>query len=233
MFHPLLTGWRVADAAARSLRLCVVGDSIATGTGDRQALGWHGRLAARAYANGVDLTIYDLGVRGDTSLDVARRWPGETAARLPELFGSGIIFQFGLNDCTVRTFADGHSERRVRFETSLATTRSILLQALARHPTLFVGPAPIDDSRPGPQLVPGVLQATSNHDIRALGRQLEAVAHDVGVPCLAVFDALDTDERWLRAMRDGDGIHPADEGYDAMAELIARWPAWQALVAAA
>ncbi len=178
----------MADAPARSLRLCVVGDSIATGTGDRQALGWHGRLAARAYADGADLTIYDLGVRGDTSLDVAGRWRDETAARLPELFDSGVIFQFGLNDCTVRTWADGRSERRVAVETSLATTRAVLVQAIALHPTLMIGPAPIDDSRPGPQLVPGLLQATANEDIRALDRQLEAVAHDVGVPYLATFD---------------------------------------------
>jgi lysophospholipase L1-like esterase len=223
----------MADAAARSLRLCVVGDSIATGTGDRQALGWHGRLAARAYASGADITIYDLGVRGDTSLDVAGRWRNETAARLPELFDSGVIFQFGLNDCTVRTHVDGHRARRVPVETSLQATRTMLSDALSRHPTLFIGPAPIDDSRPGPQLVPGVLQATANADIRALDRQLEAVAHDVGVPYLAVFDALDTDERWARATRDGDGIHPTDEGYAAMAELVAGWPAWEALTAPA
>ena len=102
-----------------------------------------------------------------------------------------------------------------------------------RHPTLFIGPAPIDDTRPGPQLVPGVLQATANVDIRALDRQLEAVARDVGVPYLAVFDALDSDERWSRATRDGDGIHPSDEGYAAMAELVAGWPVWEALTAPA
>lgn len=219
----------MADATVRSLRLCVVGDSIATGTGDRQALGWHGRLAAQAYAGGADLTVYDLGVRGDTSLDVAGRWRTETAARLPELFDSGIIFQFGLNDCTVRTHADGRSERRVPVETSLQATRTMLSDSLSRHPTLFIGPAPIDDSRPGPQLLPGVLQVTANEDIRALDRQLGAVARDVGVPYLAVFDALEADVRWTRATRDGDGIHPTDEGYAAMAELVAGWPAWEAL----
>ena len=78
-----------------------------------------------------------------------------------------------------------------------------------------------------------MLQATANADIRALDRQLEAVARDVGVPYLAVFDALTADERWSRATRDGDGIHPTDEGYDAMAELVAGWPAWEALTAPA
>ena len=222
----------MVDVTARSLRLCVVGDSIAAGTGDRRALGWHGRIAAQAYEHGADITIYDLGVRGDTSLDVGARWHSETVPRLPRLFGSGIIFQFGLNDCTVRTFADGRAERRVPVETSLEATRTLLSDALAQHPTLFIGPAPIDDSRPGPQLVPGMHQATANVDIQALDERLEAVAREVGVPYLTVFESLLDDERWSRATREGDGIHPTDEGYDALAGLVARWVAWQALTTA-
>ncbi len=219
----------MADAGARSLRVCVVGDSIATGTGDQRALGWHGRVAARAFSNGVDLTIYDLGVRGDTSVDVAGRWRDETAARLPQLFPSGIVFQYGLNDCTIRTYADGRAERRVEVEMTLATTRALLSEALGLRPTLFIGPAPVDDSRPGPQLVPGMHQATANTDIRALDGKLDAVAREVGVPYLSVFDMLSADERWSRAARHGDGIHPTDEGYDVLAELVGGWPAWQAL----
>ena len=216
-------------SSAHSLRVCVVGDSIATGTGDRHALSWHGRLATGALSAGADLTIYDLGVRGDTSLEVADRWRSETSARLPELFGSGLVFHFGLNDCTIRTWPDGRSERRVPVETSVDITSRLLSEASARYRTLMIGPAPIDDSRPGPQLVPGMRQATANEDIRALDRKLEAVAAGVGVPYLATFDVLGNDERWSAATRAGDGIHPTDMGYEALAELVARWPAWQAL----
>ncbi len=207
----------------------MVGDSIAAGTGDQRALGWPGRIAAEALAEGADLTIYDLGVRGDTSVDVARRWHAETDARLPQLFPGGIVFQYGLNDCTVRTYQDGRAERRVEAEVTLANTRTLLTEAHTLQPTLFIGPAPIDDSRPGPQLVPGVLQITANDDIRALDVRLGSVARDVGVAYLSVFDPLSADERWLRATRGGDGIHPTDEGYEAMAELVRRWPAWGAL----
>lgn len=207
----------------------MVGDSIATGTGDQRALGWPGRIAAVALAGGADLTIYDLGVRGDTSVDVARRWRAETDARLPRLFPGGIVFQYGLNDCTVRTYEDGRTERRVEAEVTLATTRTMLTEAHGLQPTLFIGPAPIDDARPGPQLVPGVVQTTANDDIRALDVQLGSVARDSGVAYLSVFDSLAADERWVRATRAGDGIHPTDEGYEALAELVRRWPAWAAL----
>ena len=73
-------------------------------------------------------------------------------------------------------------------------------------------------------------QRTRNDDIRAIDEHLAAVARGSAVPYLPVFDALLGDPRWQRAIRDGDGIHPADEGYDVLAELVDGWTPWRALV---
>lgn len=222
-----------ARPGARSLRICVIGDSIAAGTGDQRCLGWPGRLASRLIADGADLTVYALGVRGDTSEDVARRWQAEAEARLPTVFPRALIFQFGLNDCAMRTWADGRSERRVSVERSLECTRATLASAAARYPTLMIGPAPVDDDRPGPQLVAGVQQRIRNDDIRDLDGRLEVTAQDVAVPYLSVFAALEGDARWRRATLLGDGVHPSDEGYEVLAGLVDGWSAWQALLAIA
>lgn len=215
----------------RSLRVCLIGDSIAAGTGDERCLGWAGRLAVRAMAAGADLTIYALGVRGDTSEDVARRWRAEAAARLPATFPRGLVFQFGLNDCAVRHWDDGRRQRRVEAGRSREVTRTILAEAATDGATLMIGPAPVDDERPGPQLVPGLQQRLHNGDIARLDAALEEVATGLGVPYLAVFEALDSDPGWRRALAQGDGIHPTAEGYDALAGLVAAWPAWQGLLA--
>lgn len=217
----------------RSLRICLIGDSIAAGTGDERCLGWAGRLAAQALAAGADLTVYALGVRGDTSEDVARRWRAEAVARLPATFPRGLVFQFGLNDCAVRHWDDGHRERRVEARRSLEVTRTILAEAAAEGPTLMIGPAPVDDERPGPQLVPGMQQRLHDDDIARLDAALEEVAAGLGVPYLAVFETLVGHPDWRRALRQGDGIHPTGDGYDVLAGLVAAWPAWQALLAAA
>jgi lysophospholipase L1-like esterase len=95
----------------------------------------------------------------------------------------------------------------------------------------MIGPAPVDDERSGPQLVPGMLQRLRNGDIARLDTALEEVATGLGVPYLAVFEALDSDPGWRRALRQGDGIHPTGEGYDALAGLVSAWPAWQQLLA--
>jgi acyl-CoA thioesterase I len=219
------------NLGAGSLRVCVIGDSIAAGTGDQRCLGWHGRLASRVIAGGADLTVYPLGVRGDTSEDVARRWQVEAEARLPTAFPRALIFQFGLNDCAMRTWYDGRSERRVSVERSLECTRTTLGSAAARYPTLMIGPAPVDDSRPGPQLVAGLRQRIRNDDIRDLDDRFEEAAQGVAVPYLSVFVALENDARWRRATLLGDGVHPSDEGYEVLAGLVDGWPAWQTLLA--
>ena len=212
-----------------SLRICVIGDSIAAGTGDSRCLGWHGRLLGPLLRGGRDVTIYDLGVRGDTSQDVAGRWQAEASVRLPGIFPAAVVFEFGLNDCTVRTPSGGMAARRVPMAATLATSAAILAGAAAHWPTMMIGPAPVDDARDGPQLVPGVEQRTRNADIHAIDQHLAAVAMGVGVPYLPVFEALLADPRWHRAIRDGDGIHPVDEGYAVLAELIGGWTPWHAL----
>jgi acyl-CoA thioesterase-1 len=58
------------------MRICFFGDSFVNGTGDDDALGWVGRAVASARHAGRDVTAYNLGVRGDTSADVAARCAG-------------------------------------------------------------------------------------------------------------------------------------------------------------
>ncbi|MEO7745783.1 MAG: GDSL-type esterase/lipase family protein, partial [Actinomycetota bacterium] len=83
---------------SRELRLCVVGDSFATGYGDPKALGWVGRVVARTPVDEVDLTVYNLGVRGDSSADVLTRWREETSRRWHEGCENRLVVAMGTND---------------------------------------------------------------------------------------------------------------------------------------
>lgn len=77
------------------MRLCFFGDSFVNGTGDDDCLGWVGRLCAAERRVGRDLTVYNLGVRRDTSDDILRRWRREAEARLPPGCGGRLVFSFG------------------------------------------------------------------------------------------------------------------------------------------
>jgi lysophospholipase L1-like esterase len=71
-------------------RICLIGDSITHGTGDETLLGWPGIV----FKNKLPTTIYNIGVRADTSELILIRWLKESKARLPKEQQGGLIFSF-------------------------------------------------------------------------------------------------------------------------------------------
>lgn len=196
------------------LRVCFLGDSFINGTGDPEYLGGPGRLARLERRRGHPLTLYNLGIRGDTSLDVARRWEAEIAGRLTKDGRNGLVFSFGVNDACP---ADNTLLPRVDEAVTLETTEAILTAARTRAPVLMVGPPPIAD--------PSV-----NTRIFRLDEAFAAMCPRIGVPYLAVFASLRSDAEWIREATLGDGAHPAVEGYNRWAKLVFEWGPWRDLV---
>jgi len=191
------------------IRIAFVGDSFVNGTGDPECLGWTGRACRQAVARGHDVTLYNLGIRRDTSADIAARWEQETRRRLVARERSGIVFSFGVNDCVAE---DGR--RRVDAEQTLRNARRMLSDASAVAPCLMVGPPPIADD-------------AVNARVGALDRCLAALCHELGVPYLETLTPLIGSSTWIAEAACGDGAHPADGGYDALARLVDGWRAWR------
>lgn len=196
------------------MRICFIGDSFVNGTNDPQCQGWVGRLSALARQRGHDVTSYNLGVRRDTSADIAARWRAEATARLPDDVPGLLVFSFGVNDCC----DDGAGCRRVAPQHSLTTARALLGDARAFRPALMVGPPPIADD-------------AVNARIAALSPALAAVCAEVGVPFLDVFTPLRANAPWMTEAAADDGAHPRAGGYAALADLVAAWPEWWAALA--
>ena len=206
-----------------SLRLCVIGDSITAGTGDPDMLGWPGRLAAAEVARGHDVTLYNLGIRADTSRLVDARWQTECRVRLPDEFAGGLLFAFGIND-TAREL-DG--SLRVPPDESVILARRIIGTAKAWKPTLWLGPMPIEEARM-PISIPGSPPRDfQNARIAALSARYTALARDLEVPYLDLFTDLAADRTWPALLAGSDGIHPTAAGYAHIAALIGRWTAWR------
>src|SRR5512133_2486518 len=124
--------------AGRPMRLCFFGDSFVAGVGDPDHLGWPGRVCASVHARVGAVTHYNLGVRRDTSADVAVRWRLEAERRLPDGEDGRLVFSFGANDCALE---NGHA--RVALASSLAHLAAVLDSARRWRPTLMVGPPPV------------------------------------------------------------------------------------------
>jgi acyl-CoA thioesterase I len=194
----------------RDVRICFVWDSLVAGVGDGQCLGWTGRLAARADGAGQPLTYYNLGVRRQTSADVAARWERECEQRLPADTDARVVFSFGLNDTMIE---DGRI--RVVEQDSVANLTTMLRRAAERGWTaLVVAPPPIIDDE---------------HNLRT--EKLDALFSEVsaahGVPYVRVHQPLRQNATWMSAVGAGDGYHPGAAGYEEFAALIVpHWLLW-------
>jgi lysophospholipase L1-like esterase len=197
---------------SQDIRICFVGDSFVNGTCDRTFLGWTGRLCLNLAERGLAVTHYNLGIRGDTSADIAQRWELETARRLKEGYVNRLVFSFGTNDTTLQ-----NGQRRVELTDSLHYTTQILSAAQQKYPILMIGPPPI-------------LEAEQNDRTKILSDRFGELCTALNVPYLDIFTPLRQSAAWLAALQAGDGTHPGAEGYIAIANPIQHSSAWSKFV---
>jgi acyl-CoA thioesterase-1 len=207
-----------------ALRVCFIGDSITNGTGDARMLGWPGYLCQAEVQAGHDMTDYNLGIRGNTSDDIAPRWRAEVEARLPAAgLRCAIVFNFGLNDATEQEGA-----MRVPLSASIKNARAMLGAAKEMHPTLWVGPSPVDDARMPLTTQEGFVRDKRNARSADYNLAFRALADELGVPYLDMMSALINEPAWPGML--DDGLHPLAEGHQRMAAIVGAWPAWRALL---
>ncbi|MGW8565999.1 GDSL-type esterase/lipase family protein [Isoptericola sp. NPDC055881] len=186
---------------APDVRICFAGDSYVAGTGDRSGLGWVGRVVAAALAGGHRLTTYNLGVRGDTSRQVADRLGAELGPRLTGGDEHRVVLAFGVNDMVLR---DG----RVRL--ALAASVEALHHAVdvaGAASVLVVGPPAVDDD-------------AQNVRLRGLTDAFAQECAGRGLPFVDTFGITLDDATWRREVGEGDGFHPDAAGYAALAAVV-------------
>jgi acyl-CoA thioesterase-1 len=195
------------------MRLIAIGDSIVAGVGDPDHLGWVGRVLAGRRG----ISLYNLGVRRETSADIAARWEAEVKPRLVDHEPMRIVLSFGLNDCNPAD--DGAPGVRVTTAETLKNAHSMLAGAGRLAPVLLVGPPPAAE--------PGVTVRAE-----ALNDHLQALAGRLRVPFIDVFRPLAAGGLWQAEAAAWDGAHPGAAGYQQMADLIGAHPAWRAFTQA-
>lgn len=199
------------------LRLCFVGDSFVVGTGDPSGQGWVGRACEALRAQGVALTAYGLGVRGDTSDTLVRRAPAEVAVRLGParaengVWRGGVVLSFGMNDAMPTSDDAG---RAVPVARSVANAEALLDALAPLAPVLVVGPPPL-------------LEARWNSGLSDLSAALGSLCDARGVPWLAIHGALRDTPAWRDELAAGDRMHPAAGGYAALARLVLGSDPWR------
>lgn len=189
-------------------RICFVGDSMTQGTCDPDYLGWPGQVSKVARAAGYDLTLYNLGIRADTSRDMLNRWEAEVAARMNAGNAHYVVFCMGANDTTLE---DGLL--RVEPEEAVANFGAILSRSKETYLTLAIGPIPVGE-------------AEQDDRIDALCDLLKTKAAELNVAYLPISRKLRQNETWLNSVAEQDGCHPGSAGYGVIAEMVMGWDKW-------
>jgi acyl-CoA thioesterase-1 len=195
--------------APAALRICVVGDALVACVGDAKALGWVGRVAARTPRDDVAVTMFSLGVPGETTAELAARWWEESRRRFgdpdPDI-ACRLVLGLGPGDAL----------RGLSLPRSRLNLANILDDAHSRGlPSFVVGPPPAAD-------------LDQNARVAELSATFADVCRRRDVPYVDTFTPLATHETWLTDLAAGDGIHPGQAGYGLIAWLVLHggWYEW-------
>ncbi len=203
------------------LKLVAFGDSLIYGFGDGVGGGWVERLRRQwMLSESAGHVLYNLGVRGDRTYQVAQRLEnefrqrGELRNRVPD----AIILSVGLNDSArVQSFTGRSYTDFEHFKTVLDNLLN-LSQLLC--PVIFVGMVPVDESK-----MPFQDCLYYSHADQYRYKEATKLACELrGIPYLDIFDKwLDRGNIWCSSCLTSDGLHPNAAGYQSLFEDVTSW----------
>jgi lysophospholipase L1-like esterase len=196
----------VADGP-RDVGLVFVGASLVAGVGDPKGQGWVSRVVGRTHHPDLELTAYNLGVRGDTTADVLARWKQEAAPRWQGRTEKRLVVSVGGNDAATGVTLARH---RLNLANILDDAAS------AGIGTFVVSPPPTDDEE-------------LNAKLDVLVDAQADVCSRRGVPFVDCFAPLLGHDQWQSDLASSrPAHHPGQAGYGLIAWLVLHngWYDW-------
>lgn len=188
------------------MNICVFGDSVTFAGYIKNSwanlLRWQFESLRNEYYE-----VFNLGVSGDTSVDILKRLPTEAAARAPDQ----IVFAFGVNDSAY--IFDTH-EPLVTESDFTENVQTLIQQAKTfTNNIVFIGLVLGDDSILKP--FPGSSKGNSyDHErVKRYDQILKTVAIEHKCLYIDLSQALSPDDF-------DDGLHPNEIGHQKMFQVI-------------
>ncbi len=200
----------LAADGPRDVGLVFVGDAFVAGYGDPKALGWVSRVVARTTHPDLDVTSYNLGIRGQSSAELLDRWRPEGLPRWGERRERRLVIGIGQSDL----------DQDLTIARSRLNMANMLDDATARGISPFVvGPPP-------------TLDPDFNRRLEALVEAQSDVCARRSVPYVDCYYPLLEHDQWLSELAAAtDQRHPGQAGYGLLAWLVLHggWEHWLAI----
>lgn len=197
------------------MRILIFGDSIVQGFWDVGG-GWVQRIRRKyerraTEPGGSHTTIFNLGISGDASNDVVKRFKAETEARYIDE-GIGFVFAIGLNDSRRVSGLDFMSLEK--YQKNLEELVSMASQY--SNKITFVGITPCAEELTNP--VPWGNAYYTDDRIRQFNQTLEDFCRTNGISFVDVFTPFA--EAQAKSNLLSDGLHPNSEGHQLIADTV-------------
>lgn len=200
------------------MKILIFGDSITWGAWDAEG-GWatHIKKQCDRAIIETNYSVYNevsiLGISGNTTTDLLKRFQVEVEARLEEASTLFVIFAVGINDSLYMLDSMKNQVSLDIFEENIET----LITQAKRYTgnVLFLGLTPVDDNKVNPvPWYPG--GAYTNKWVKMYDEKLEMVCSAKGVDYLTLYGSLTSDDL-------EDGIHPNTSGHAKISQIVSEY----------
>ncbi len=205
--------------------LILAGDSIMYGSWDPEG-GWPGKLRnfldSRALKESTPhelntdkyVALYNLGIPGDTSRGLVRRFKNEVIPRINKEQKTIILIAIGTNDAQ---FDFENKKYQVPIEETEENVKELIVQARKfTDSVVVVGLPPVDERKTDPLYWVSGIHYT-NENIKKYNQLIQKLVRNENVPFIDMNTYLD--EHDVTILME-DGIHPSTHGHQVMYEEI-------------
>ncbi len=182
--------------------ICIFGASSTWGAWDYEKSGWANRLRLFLDSENYDIFTYNLGVSGDTTNELLKRFDVEAEARQPTL----IIFSIGDNDSI---YIKSQNKQMVSLQQFEKNLQKLIDKAKKfTNIIIFLGCKKVDELKTTP--IPwGTDYYYTNKNLSLYNQKIKEVSNKNKVHYLEIFDLLKNEDF-------EDGLHPNPQGHQKL-----------------
>lgn len=200
--------------------ILVFGDSITFGYYDKEG-GWVDRLKKHLLKISIenkfehDLKVYNLGISGDTSEEILKRFDSEVKPRNWVSQETIILISIGLNDSILIS-----GKNKVSIDKSKKNIKLLLTKAKSYSKKVMVtGPTPVEEERVSP-MPWSPTESWNNENIRKYNEIVKDICKQYKVDYLEFFDIFYKRD-YKKLMY--DGAHPNTKGHKIIFDIVKKF----------
>lgn len=188
------------------MNICIFGDSITEGYYDEEKGGWVNRVKKKLNND----KIYNLGISGNTTQDLLKRFDSGILNKNPDI----IIIAIGVNDSAILASKNNNWVAIDKFEENIV--KLIKKSKKISKEIIFIGLTPCEEEKTSP--IPWAPDVTyKNAFIKKYNDEIKEICKKENVKFIDLYDEMvKMDYKELLQ----DGLHPNANGHKWMAEKI-------------